>query len=217
MAKLIADPFRSARLVLALRRRGITNDGVLSALETIDRAAFVTDELSELAAEDCALPIPCGQTILRPLITAYMLRALAISPGSEQRVLLVGSGSGYTAVLLSQLCRHVYGVERYQRLAESSKKRLEELGVNNITVRHGDGLLGLPGHGPFERILLTGAVDAIPQVLLSQLTRQGLLVAPLVRESGEQNLVQYAPDGLISSEAMPERVAKLDERPAASL
>jgi len=106
MADLIPDPFSAARLVLSLRRQGITDDGVLTALETVDRGVFVSPSLAAMAAEDCALPILCGQTIPRPIVTACLLRALNVSPGKEERVLLIGSGSGYTAALLSQISRH---------------------------------------------------------------------------------------------------------------
>lgn len=217
MASLIADPFRAARLVLALRRKGITEDGVLAAIETIDRAAFVSDELSELAGEDCALPLPCGQTLLRPLITAFFMRALTISPGKEERILVVGSGSGYTAVLLSQLGRHVYGVERYKELAETSQERLVGLGVENVTIRQGDGLLGLPGHGPFERILLTGSVTRVPDRLLEQLTRTGILVAPMISDDDTTTLYRYGPSGALSHEVLPDKIPKLVETSSSPL
>jgi protein-L-isoaspartate(D-aspartate) O-methyltransferase len=179
MADLIPDPLRAARLILQLRRQGITNDAVLSALETVDRGAFVDGKLAELANEDCSVPIACGQTIPRPLVTAQLLSALSISPGKEERILLVGSGSGYTAALLAHSARHVYGIERYKKLVSQSRERLSQLGVENVTIRHGDGLQGLSEHGPFERILLCGAVATIPRELLEQLSKDGILVTPL--------------------------------------
>lgn len=179
MADLIPDPLRAARLILQLRRQGITNDAVLSALETVDRSAFVDAKLAELANEDCSVPIACGQTIPRPLVTAQLLSALSISPGKEERILLVGSGSGYTAALLAHSARHVYGIERYKKLVSQSRERLSQLGVENVTIRHGDGLQGLSEHGPFERILLCGAVATIPRELLEQLSKDGILVTPL--------------------------------------
>jgi protein-L-isoaspartate(D-aspartate) O-methyltransferase len=187
MADLIPDPLRAARLILQLRRQGITNDAVLSALETVDRGAFVDAKLAELANEDCSVPIACGQTIPRPLVTAQLLSALSISPGKEERILLVGSGSGYTAALLAHSARHVYGIERYKKLASQSRERLSQLGVENVTIRHGDGLQGLSEHGPFDRILLCGAVTTIPRELLEQLSKDGILVTPL-NESDTQVL-----------------------------
>jgi len=217
MAHLIADPVRSARLVLSLRRLGITDDSVLAAIETIDRGAFVAPQLNDLSLEDCSLPIPCGQTLLRPLITASLLRALKLSPGKDQRLLLIGSGSGYTAALLSQMCRHVYGIERFQGLVNFSQKRLADLGVENVTLRHGDGLMGWADRGPFERILMTGAISARPQKLIEQLTPEGLLVTPVNASDGQQNLCVYTQAGLALQEAMLEPVATLIEKPAVSL
>ena len=217
MADLIPDPMRAARLVLSLRRQGITDDGVLTALETVARAAFVTDSLKEIAAEDSALPIPCGQSISRPVVTAKLLRALQIEPGKDTRVLLIGSGSGYAAALLSQISRHVYGVERYERLVEQSRERLEVLGVENVTIRHGNGLVGLPQHGPYDRILLTGAVKPIPAVLIEQLDKDGHLVTPIETKSGPQILRTVSKTKQVIDEHMPDRVAVLSENSALTL
>lgn len=217
MADLIPDPMRAARLVLSLRRQGITDDGVLTALETVDRSVFVSDSLQNIAAEDSALPIPCGQSIPRPVVTAKMLRALQIKPGKEVRVLLIGSGSGYTAALLSQISRHVYGVERYERLVEQSRERLDALGVENVSVRHGNGLSGLPQHGPFDRILMTGAVKTIPAVLIEQLDKDGLLVTPIETKSGPQILRTVSKTKQVIDEPMPDRFATLSENSALTL
>ncbi|MEL7113344.1 MAG: protein-L-isoaspartate(D-aspartate) O-methyltransferase [Pseudomonadota bacterium] len=217
MAGLIPDPLRAARLVLSLRRQGITDDGVLTALETVDRGAFVADELREIAAEDSALPIPCGQSIPRPVVTAKLLRALQIAPGKETRVLLIGSGSGYTSALLSQISRHVYGVERYERLVEQSRKRLKALGVKNVTIRHGNGLTGLSQHGPFDRILLMGAVKTIPAVLIEQLDKDGLLVTPIESSKGPQILRTVSKTRDVIDEPMPDRLALLSDSGALSL
>lgn len=211
MADLIPDPLRAARLVLSLRRQGITDDGVLTALETVDRGAFVAEALREIATEDSALPIPCGQSIPRPIVTAKLLRALQIAPGKESRVLLIGSGSGYTAALLSQISRHVYGIERYERLVEQSEERLRALGVDNVSLRHGNGLQGLPQHGPFDRILLTGAIKTIPSVLMDQLGRDGLLVTPIETKKGPQILRTVSKTKDVIDEPMPDRIALLSE------
>lgn len=211
MADLIPDPLRAARLVLSLRRQGIIDDGVLTALETVDRGAFVADTLREISAEDSALPIPCGQSIPRPIVTAKLLRALQIPPGKESRVLLIGSGSGYTAALLSQISRHVYSVERYERLVEQSRERLQALGVDNVSVRHGNGLQGLAQHGPFDRILLTGAIKTIPSILIDQLDRDGLLVTPIETKKGPQILRTVSKTKDVIDEPMPDRIALLSE------
>lgn len=217
MDDLIPDPLRAARLILSLRRQGITDDGVLTALETVDRGVFVSKDLSAMVGEDCALPIPCGQSIPRPVVTAMLLRALQVSPGKEARVLLVGSGSGYTAALLSQICRHVYGVERYERLVEQSRERLAELKVGNVTIRHGNGLTGLPQHGPFDRILLTGAVKTIPAVLMEQLTRDGMLVTPIETRKGPQLLRSVSASKDVIDEPLPDRLALLSDNVAQTL
>ncbi len=209
MANLIADPFRAARLVLSLRRQGITNDGVLAALETVDRGAFVDEELADLGNEDCHLPIACGQAIPRPIVTAYLLRALDVSPGKEDRVLLVGAGSGYSTALLAQISRHVYGIERFRTLADAASERLAALKVENASVRHGDGLEGLPEHGPYDRILLAGAIGTIPAVLMEQLTKDGVLVTPIQKGDGTQILRRVGADKSVHDEPMPDLIAGL--------
>lgn len=209
MADLIADPFRAARLVLSLRRQGITDDAVLTALETVDRGAFVAPDLASMAAEDCALPIACGQSIARPMVTAKLLRALAISPGKQERVLLVGSGSGYIAALLAQISRHVYGVERYARLADTSRARLKDLKVENVSIKHGDGLVGLSEQGPFDRILLTGSIKTIPGALMDQLSKDGILVAAIAQSDGTQVLRSITSTKLVTDEILSEPLAPL--------
>lgn len=211
MADLIPDPLRAARLILSLRRQGITDDGVLTALETVDRGVFVSENLASMAAEDCSLPIPCGQSISRPVLIANLLRALQVSPGKEERVLLIGSGSGYVAALLSQISRHVYGIERYERLAIQSREKLADLNVENVTIRHGDGLLGLQEHGPYDRILLTGAIKTIPAILMDQLAKTGLLVTPIETSTGPQILRTVSKNKDVTDEPMPDRIALLSE------
>ena len=209
MADLIADPFRAARLVLSLRRQGITHDSVLSALETVDRGAFVDERLASLGTEDCALPIACGQSIPRPIVTARLLRALEPSPGKEDKILLVGAGSGYTAALLGQIARHVYAVERYRMLVREANERLTALKVDNVTVRLGDGLEGLAEHGPYDRILLAGAVRTIPAALVDQLARDGRLVAPLRGADETLVLRTVLPDKSTFDEDLPEKLTDL--------
>lgn len=189
MADLIADPFRAARLVLLLRRQGIRDDGVLSAMETIDRGVFVEPGLAELAYEDTALPIPCGQMIPKPVVVAQLLGALKATPGKEDRILLIGAGSGYILALLAQIGRHVWAIDRYQKLVTDARARMLELKVENVTLKHGDGLDGWPEHKPFDRILLTGAVSGIPEGLLGQLAKDGALVTPF-NETGKDQVIR---------------------------
>jgi protein-L-isoaspartate(D-aspartate) O-methyltransferase len=194
MADLIADPFRAARLVLHLRQEGVTDDGVVKAMETIDRGAFVDGgELAALAFEDCVLPLGCGQFIPRPGVTGQLLQALQIRRPREGRLLIVGAGSGYTAALAAQLCADVFAVERFRTLADLARARMIKLGLGTVSVRHEDGLFGWPERGPFDRILLTGAVDEVPEVLLGQLARGGILVTPVNKPSG-QVIIRMRPD-----------------------
>lgn len=186
MAGLIADPFRAARLVLHLRQEGVTDDGVLRAMETIDRAAFIDDPaLTDLAFENALVPIPCGQIIPRPVTTGQLIQALQLEKGNKSRVLLVGAGSGYTAALLAQIASDVFAVERFNALTGEIRRRILDLELSNLAVRCGDGLLGWPERGPYDRILLAGAVEEIPEALRSQLAKGGLLVAPVVTTEGQ--------------------------------
>ena len=195
MAELIADPFRAARLVLHLRQEGITDDGVLKAMETIDRGAFVdTPGLEKLAFEDCVLPIPCGQIVPRPAVTGQLLQALQIKQMREARILLIGVGSGYTAALAAQLGADVFAMDRFRRLCDAARRRMLDLGLGNVAVRHGDGLTGWTERGPYDRILLTGAVDEVPEVLLQQLAKGGVLIAPL-QTADSQVLLRMGADG----------------------
>lgn len=195
MADLIADPFRAARLVLLLRRQGIRDDAVLSAMETIDRSAFVDPKLAELAFEDTVLPIPCGQAIPKPVVVAQLLGALQATPGKEDKILLVGAGSGYILALLAQIGRHVWALDRYQKLVTEARARMLELKVDNVTLKHADGLEGWPEHKPFDRILLTGGVTEIPDALRSQLAKDGEIVTPFNQAHKPQVIRRLSANG----------------------
>jgi protein-L-isoaspartate(D-aspartate) O-methyltransferase len=196
MAELIADPFRAARLLLTLRQEGMTDPDVLAAMETIRRAAFVDDPaLEALAFEDAMLPIPCGQVMLRPSATAHLIQAMALPRDRQARVLMIGFGSGYMATLLSQLCAHVFAVERFRRLTEEGCARLARLGIGNVTLAHGDGLEGWADQGPYDAIVLTGAVPEVPEGLAGQLARDGTLVAPVNDAARQASLVRLNASG----------------------
>lgn len=191
MAELIVDPFRAARLLLSLRQEGVTDPHVLAAMETIGRAAFVDDPgLEALAFEDAMLPIPCGQVMLRPSVTGHLIQSMGLRADREARVLLVGFGSGYMAALLSQLCAQVYAVERFARLTLEGRERLQRLDIGNVTVSHGDGFQGWQEQGPFEAIVLAGAVERIPEGLSAQLARGGVLVLPFNGPAGRGYLLR---------------------------
>ncbi|MBA3069811.1 MAG: methyltransferase domain-containing protein [Hyphomonas sp.] len=217
MAGLIADPYRAARLLLHLRQEGVTDARVLTAMETLDRAAFVDDAaLAPLAFEDAVLPIPCGQVILRPAATGHLLQALALPEDGGARVLLVGFGAGYMTAVAASLAAHVYAVERYARLVTEGRSRLDRLGIGNVTVVQGDGLAGWPEQGPFDRIVLAGAAAEVPAALLAQLATDGRLAAPVVSGAGCE-VVSVTADGAAQRTPFFQPVPALTEGRAAVL
>ncbi|MEX2200976.1 MAG: protein-L-isoaspartate(D-aspartate) O-methyltransferase, partial [Dongiaceae bacterium] len=151
---------RKIRLIMKLRRSGITNTAVLAAIERVPREAFVPQPFLDQAYEDRALPIGHGQTLSQPQVVAIMTQALDVKP--THRVLEIGTGSGYQAAVLSLLAQEVYTIERYAALLEEALKRIGELGLRNIRARVGDGNDGWPEAAPFDRIMLTAAAATIP-------------------------------------------------------
>ena len=194
MGELTDDPFQAARLILTLRREGITDPGVLRAIETVPRSMFIEPELADLAYEDCVLPIGCGQTLERPSVVSSMLQALRLEEGTTKKVLIVGGGSGYMAALVAELVMQVYAVERFRRLSDRAARNLARAGIDSVAVKHDDGLLGWQKNGPFDRILLTGEVTDIPDALLGQLAKRGFCVAP-VRKNNVSELLSVNADG----------------------
>jgi protein-L-isoaspartate(D-aspartate) O-methyltransferase len=174
--------------LLALRRRGIMDAAVLRAMDEVPREHFVDAHLAESAYADHALPIACGQTISQPYVVAYMTEQLEVGP--SHRVLEIGTGSGYQAAVLSRLAREVISVERYRTLADAARGRLTTLGIRNVEVLLGDGLVGLPARAPFDRIVVTAAAEEIPQTLVDQLADGGIMVLPLGPHAGPQELVK---------------------------
>jgi protein-L-isoaspartate(D-aspartate) O-methyltransferase len=174
--------------LLTLRRRGISDQAVLRAMDEVPREHFVEPVYAEAAYADQALPIACGQTISQPYVVAYMTEQLAIEP--EHRVLEVGTGSGYQAAVLSRLAREVVTIERYRTLAEVARTRLKTLGYDNVEVVVGDGLAGVPERAPFDRIIVTAAAETIPEKLTDQLAEDGVMILPLGPHNGAQDLVK---------------------------
>ena len=187
-----APETRLARLVLSLRRQGVTDPAVLAAIESTPRDLFTPDLFQERAWEDQALPIACGQTISQPFIVGLMTQALKIEPRS--RVLEIGTGSGYQTTILSKLSRLVYTVERYRTLMKDAEARFKALGLTNVITKFGDGGLGWPEQAPFDRVLVTAAAPDEPRELLKQLKPTGILVAP-VGKGPVQMLKRYTGDG----------------------
>jgi protein-L-isoaspartate(D-aspartate) O-methyltransferase len=174
--------------MLALRRRGIMDQAVLRAMDEVPREHFVEGGFVDAAYADRALPIACGQTISQPYVVAYMTEQLAVR--GNHRVLEVGTGSGYQAAVLSRLAREVITIERYRTLADSARSRLKTLGYDNVEVLLGDGLSGDPMRAPYDRIIVTAAAETIPQALVDQLAEDGIMILPLGRHGGPQDLVK---------------------------
>ena len=166
-------------------KRGVEDPRVLDVMKVVERHKFVPEKYSESAYKDGPLPIGHGQTISQPFIVAFMTENLKLEP--SHKVLEIGTGSGYQAAVLSELCDHVYTIEIVDELANESAERLGRLGFNNITVRSGDGYKGWPEEAPFDRIMVTAAPEEIPELLTEQLAEEGVMVIPV----GKQYEIQY--------------------------
>jgi protein-L-isoaspartate(D-aspartate) O-methyltransferase len=173
---------------LTLRRRGISDQGVLRAMEEVPREAFVTDADRADAYRDSALGIACGQTISQPFVVAYMTEQLQLQ--KRHRVLEIGTGSGYQAAILSRLADRVLTIERFRTLADSARERLQRLGYHNLEVMLGDGFDVPPDAGQFDRIMVTAAMEQIPEKLQERLEAGGILIAPVGPHHGVQTLVR---------------------------
>lgn len=183
-----------ARMVdLQLAGRGIANPRVLEAFRTVPREAFLPERLAEFAYRDTPLPIGGGQTISQPYIVAVTVEALGLQ--GNERVLEIGTGSGYAAAILARAAKEVYTVERLQPLAEEARLRLERLGYHNVRVLCGDGTLGWPDHAPYDAIAVAAGGPEIPKALLSQLAPNGRLVIPVGRDQSSQVLTRVVREG----------------------
>ena len=179
---------RKIRLLMELRKQGVSDTGVLSAMERVPRELFVPEAFQDQAYENIALPIGAGQTISQPQIVAEMTAALELAP--RQKVLEVGTGSGYQAAVLSHLCRRLYTIERHRTLAEEAEQRFAELRLGNIVVQVGDGGEGWPVQAPFDRIIVTAQAEMLPETLLSQLREDGVMILPIVEKGHGQKVVR---------------------------
>ncbi len=179
---------RKMRFLFALRSRGVTDARVLQAMERIDRGLFVTGLFADRAYEDMPLPIACGQTISQPSVVGLMTQALEVT--ARDKVLEVGTGSGYQAAILSLLARRVYTIDRHRRLVREAQTRLDALKLTNITAITGDGSRGLPEQAPFDRILVTAAAEDTPGPLLDQLRIGGIMVLPVGQSDAVQSLIR---------------------------
>ena len=171
-----------------LRARGITDPRVISAMREVPREEFIAPEYRAYAYDDHPLPIDEGQTISQPYIVAYMTEALSLS--DADRVLEVGTGSGYAAAVLSRMVARVFTVERLPALARAAAERLARLGYDNVTVIDGDGTLGWPEFAPYDAIVVTAAAPDVPKPLMEQLAVDGRLILPVGRSTYVQSLLR---------------------------
>ena len=185
---MTADAERKMQFLYALRSKGVTNTAVMTAMERIDRGDFIRGVFSERAYEDVPLPISCGQTISQPSVVGFMTQALMVSP--RDKVLEVGTGSGYQAAILSQLARRVYTVDRHRPLIKDASALFEALDLGNIIAFTADGSFGLPDHALFDRIVVTAAAEDPPGPLLAQLKTGGIMVVPVGQSDAVQSLIR---------------------------
>ncbi len=176
------------QFLFALRSKGVTDARVLGAMEEIDRGPFIRGIFSERAYEDMPLPIACGQTISQPSVVGLMSQALQVS--ARDKVLEVGTGSGYQAAILSKLARRVYTVDRHSRLVREAREIFDALNLTNITAFTADGSYGLPDQAPFDRIIVTAAAEDPPGPLLAQLKIGGIMVVPVGQSDTVQSLIR---------------------------
>lgn len=195
--------YRRAQMVEALRRSGIDDERVLAAMAEVPRHLFLPSEMRHQAYSDnVSISIGCEQTISQPRVVALMTQAARVGP--EDRVLEVGTGSGYQAAILARLARFVFTVERFAVLAREAKRRLDMLGVENVSVKVMDGSLGWRAQGPYHAIMVTAAAPSVSQALLDQLVDGGRLVAPVGgRDRQVLTLVERRGSRLVATELQP--------------
>lgn len=208
---MTSEAERKMQFLFALRSKGVTDKRVLEAMEKIDRGPFVRGHFADRAYEDMPLPIACGQTISQPSVVGLMTQALNVQP--RDKVLEIGTGSGYQAAILSQLARRVYTVDRHRRLVNSAKAIFDELNLANITAFAADGSRGLPEQAPFDKIIVTAAAEDPPGPLLAQLRIGGIMVLPVGQSDAVQSLIKVkrTETGFDYEELLPVRFVPLIE------
>ncbi|MDE3080984.1 MAG: protein-L-isoaspartate(D-aspartate) O-methyltransferase [Paracoccaceae bacterium] len=199
------------RFMFALRSKGVTDTRVLSAMERVDRGLFVRGLFAARAQEDVPLPIACGQTISQPSVVGLMTQALEVGP--RDKVLEVGTGSGYQAAVLSFLARRVYTIDRHRRLVREAEEVFRQMDLTNITAVAADGTRGLPEQAPFDRILVAAAAEDPPGPLLAQLRIGGIMVLPVGQSGAVQTLLRVlrTESGFDYQELRPVRFVPLVE------
>jgi protein-L-isoaspartate(D-aspartate) O-methyltransferase len=185
-------------LAQLLAQEGISHAKVLAAIANIPRELFIPDALRHKAYQNTALPIGQGQTISQPYIVARMTELLLQSSNNPQSVLEIGTGSGYQTAVLAQLFNKVYSVERIKTLQFQAKRRMNQLNLHNVAMKHGDGWLGWPTKGPFDAIIVTAAASRIPEDLFAQLNDGGRLIIPVGQESQQLQCVTRQGDEFVT-------------------
>lgn len=194
-------------LVAALDLRGIDDASVLAAMGKVPRHRFVSAKYADLAYTDQPLPIGYGQTISQPYVVAFMTEALDVSPG--QKVLEVGTGSGYQAAVLAELGAEVYSIEIVEPIALTGKINLKDTGYERVRLRVGDGYLGWPEAAPFDRIIVTAAPDHVPEPLREQLAVGGRMVIPVGDQEQELRVIENTAEGWTEESVLPVRFVPL--------
>ncbi|AID30534.1 protein-L-isoaspartate(D-aspartate) O-methyltransferase [Mesorhizobium sp. USDA 4775] len=182
-----------AAFLLRLRGRGTVPKALIAAFEATPRRGFLAPHFHQIAWSDRMLPIECGEAIEGADMQAAVIAALAIEAGN--RVLEIGTGTGYSAAVMSRLAARIVTIDRYKTLVEQARQRFEALGIGNVVVRQADGSGGLPAEGPFDRIVAWAAFDSLPRFLLDQLSSGGIVIAPIGPEEGEQVLAKLTKVG----------------------
>ena len=176
------------QFILSIRSKGVVDNNVLKALETVNREQFLKGLFAQRAYEDTPLPIECGQTISQPSIVGLMTQALRIT--NRDKILEIGTGSGYQTAILSKLARRIYSVERFKPLYEEARAIFRKLQLNNITSLWGDGSQGVGEQQPFDRIIVTAAAEDPPPTLLNQLKIGGIMIIPVGQSDEIQKLIR---------------------------
>ena len=200
-----------ALLMLKLRQNGVSNLQVLKSIETIDRSYFVSKSFLNRSLEDIPLPIECGQTISKPSLVAFMTQHLEIP--HRGKVLEIGTGSGYQTAILARLSSRVYSIERYKKLVDIAKVRLANLNISNVIILLKDGFFGYSPQAPFDRIIITAAVEEIPRLVITQLKIGGIMIVPVGLSNQKQSLLKVVKTekGLDIKELMSVRFVPMTE------
>jgi len=179
---------KKMQFILSVRSKGVVDNNVLKAIESLNREHFLKGVFAQRAYEDTPLPIECGQTISKPSVVGIMTQALKVT--TRDKILEIGTGSGYQTAILSKLARRVYSVERFKPLYDEARLIFKKLNLNNITPIWGDGSQGIVEQQPFDRIIVTAAAEDPPPILLNQLKVGGIMIVPVGQSDEIQKLIK---------------------------